>query len=370
MLFKIRLNMYKIPVCRPSLPDFNQYVEGLKKIWGTKLLSNFAYYANEYESIGKKYLGTKFISVLGNADAGLIISLSVLDLDIDDEIILSSFTFNSTANAVRWNHLKPVFADIDQNTWCLDLRDVEKKITKKTKAILATHVFGNPCRVNELQDICHRNHLTLIFDSAHGYGSLYQGRKVGTLGDIEVFSFSGTKVVTSAEGGLITTSNKDLYDRITAARNYGFVNDYNSIRNGVNGKISEFNSLLGCLTLANIEEEVKRRQKIAYIYKTSLLGIGDISFQKIEKEDRSTYKDFGITTAFRDELYEELERNSIQTKKYFRPIHLMDWYRDGICLPVTEHVADQCLCLPIYNEITEAEQSEVITIIKKFYDKN
>lgn len=370
MFLKIQLNTYKIPICRPSLPDFNQYVDGLKKIWESKYLSNFVYYANKYEELGKKYLGAKYVRVLGNADIGLILGLSILDLKPSDEIILSSFTFNSTANAVRWNHLKPVFADIDKDSWCIDPKDVEKKITAKTKVILATHVFGNPCRVDELREICNKHGLTLMFDSAHGYGSLYQGKKVGTLGDIEVFSFSGTKVVTSAEGGILTTNRKDIYDKITAARNYGFVVDYNSIRNGANGKISEFNALLGCLTLVKIEAEIKKRQKIAYIYQASLKGVGDIDFQKVEIEDRSSYKDFGITTSYRDKLYEELEKKGIQTKKYFRPIHLMDWYRDGTNLPVTESLASRCLCLPIFNEIRTNEINKVIGVIKKFYEKN
>jgi dTDP-4-amino-4,6-dideoxygalactose transaminase len=359
--------MYKIPICRPSLPDINQYIKELKKIWKTKSLSNFSYYANKFETICKKYLKSNYNRILTSADIGLILSLSVLDLKSDDEVILSSFTFNSTANAVRWNHLKPVFADINKDSWCLDPQDVKRKITSKTKVILATHVFGNPCQINELRNICNKYKLTLIFDSAHAYGSLYHGKKIGTLGDIEVFSFSGTKIVTSAEGGLLTTNKKEIFDKITAARNYGFINNYNSVRNGVNGKISELNSLLGCLNLIKIEDEIITRQKVAKKYKDYLKNMGDISFQKIEKGNRSTYKDFGIITSFRDELYEYMERHGIQTKKYFRPIHLMDWYNNGIRLPITEDIARRCLCLPIYNEITEDEQLEVINIIKNFF---
>lgn len=362
--------MYKIPISRPSLPEFDIYVDGLKKIWESKYLSNFAYYANRYEELGKKYLGVKYARILGNADVGLILGLSILDLKPGDEIVLPSFTFNSTANAVKWNQLKPVFAEIDEDSWCIDPKDVEKKITNRTKAILATHIFGNPCRINELRKICDRYNLILMFDSAHGYGSLYQGKKIGTLGDIEIFSFSGTKVVTSAEGGLMTTNKKDLYEKMTLARNYGFIDDYNSIRNGANGKISEMNALLGCLNLAKNEEQVIRRQEIAKRYRDELRGVGDIKFQKIENNDRSTYKDFGITTNFRDELAKFLEGEKIQTKKYFRPIHLMDWYQDDIRLPVTEKIADKCLCLPIFNEITAEEINTVIDVIKNFYEKN
>lgn len=361
--------MYKIPVSRPSLPNFDKYVDGLKVIWKSRYLSNFSYYANKYEDLCQKYLGVKHARVLGNADIGLILGLSILDLKPTSEIILPSFTFNSTANAVRWNNLKPIFADIDENSWCIDPKDVEKKITKNTKVVLATHVFGNPCRVKELRAICDRYDLTLMFDSAHGYGSLYEGKKIGTLGDIEVFSFSGTKVVTSAEGGLITMNKEDLYDKMTLARNYGFVGDYNSVRNGVNGKISEMNALMGCLNLIKIEKQIARRQKIAEKYRKELEGVGDIDFQKIDNKDRSAFKDFAITTSFRDELATKLEDEGIQTKKYFRPIHLMDWYSGGESLPVTEYITGRCLCLPIFNDITTLEQNKVIGVIKNFFIK-
>ncbi len=357
-----------IPVCRPSLPKLKVYEKQIKHIWETKMLSNFSFYSSKLESIAQKYLGIKNIISVTNADMGLIISLSILDLPKGSEVILPSFTFNSTANAVIWNGLKPVFADIDKETFCIDPKDVEKKITENTKVILATHIFGSACDVNELQKISKKHKLKLIFDSAHGYGSLYNGKKVGTLGDIEVFSLSGTKVVTSAEGGLIATKDNVLFQKLKLARNYGFDSDYNSKTLGMNGKISELNAALGCLNLTKVEKFVTLRNKLAEKYKNHLQGVGDIKFQKIPTKNLSTHKDFAILTSRRDDLFEYLNTQGIQTKKYFYPIHMMDYYlQHQTYLPVTEAVYNKILCLPIYNDLTENDFKKVVNAIKKFY---
>jgi len=361
--------MYKVPICRPSLPEFSRYTHELKKIWQSKYLSNFGVYANKFEKTAAKYLNVRHARITGNADIGLILGLSVLDLEPGCEVILPSFTFNSTANAIKWNRLTPIFADIDKGDWCLDPKDVERKITPKTRVVLATHVFGNPCQINELRDICTKYNLVLMFDSAHGYGSLYNGKKIGGFGDIEVFSFSGTKVATSAEGGLITTKKKEFFNKITAARNYGFIKDYNSIRNGANGKISELNALLGYLNLSKNEKNIVKRQTIIQKYKNNLKKIEEIKFQYVRKNNRSTYKDFGVLTEHRDNLALALEKNGVQTKKYFYPIHLMDWYQSNSKLKITEKIANECLCLPIFNEITDNEIDIVCTAIKNFFHK-
>lgn len=361
--------MYKIPIAKPSLPIWEDYILGLKKVWKSRLLSNFAEYSQKYEEVAVKYLGIKWVRVVGNADLGLILALSALDLKPNAEVITPSFTFNSTVNAVRWNGLKVVFADINKETWCLDPKDVEHKITPKTKAILATHIFGNPCKIEELRTLAKKYRLYLLFDSAHAYGSLYHGFKIGILGDIEVFSFSGTKEVTSGEGGIIVTKNEELYNKITLARNYGFMNDYNGVRLGLNGKISEMNAIMGWLNLPRIEEKISKRLILAGNYKKMLANVGDIDFQLIEKENRSVYKDFGILTNRRDSLAEFLEVKGIQTKKYFRPVHLMDYYKNEIKLPVTEKIANKCLCIPIYNEMIKEEQDYVIEKIIEFYKK-
>lgn len=358
-----------IPVCKPSFPELGVYEKQLKRIWESKMLSNFAFYSSKLETIAQDYLGTKNVISVTNGDMGLIISLSILDLPKNSEVIIPSFTFNSTANAVMWNGLKPVFADIDKDTFCLNTEDVRRKVTEKTKVILATHIFGNACDADQLQKICKEYGLKLIFDSAHGYGSSYKRRKVGTLGDIEIFSLSGTKVVTSAEGGLITTNDKALADKLRLARSYGFGGDYNSQILGMNGKMSELNAALGCLNLVKIDKYVILRNKLVEKYRQELQEVGDIEFQEIPEQNISTHKDFAILTADRDRLFEYLHKKGIQTKKYFYPIHLMTYYaKYRTRLPVTEDVCKKILCLPIYNDLTNDDFNKIVNTIKKFYN--
>ncbi len=360
----------KVPLCRPSLPKIDKYKSLLNRIWETGMITNFSYYAQAMEKEIAKFTGAKNVATTSSCDAGLLIALYVLNLPKGSEVILSSYTFNSTPNSLIWNGLKPVFADIDLETFCLDPDDVKKKITKKTKVIIGTHVFGNPCDVDSLREIAKSNGIILMFDAAQAYGSSYKGRRVGTLGDIEVFSFSGTKTVISAEGGAILTRNKNLMPKILLSRNYGFSENYNSQELGINSKISEFNAALGYLSLKEVKMSLKRRNEIAKYYMTHLKGVGDIRFQKVESGNISTFKDFCILTDKRDRLSQYLNKNGVETRNYFFPIHQSDYFKKfATKLPNTEYVGTRCLCIPIYNEINKKQLDYVIHNIKTFFNK-
>ncbi|OGC68877.1 hypothetical protein A2415_05545 [candidate division WWE3 bacterium RIFOXYC1_FULL_39_7] len=364
------LSRPKIPVFQPSMPAFDDYVQRLKCVWESKMVSNFATNCQEMEQLAINYLGVKHVIGVASGDLGLMAVISSLDIPEGSEAIVPSFTFNSTANVLMWNKLRPVFADIDKKNLCIDPASVAKLITRKTKLIVATHVFGNPCNIAELERMANNYRLKLVFDAAHGYGSEYRGVKVGNFGEAEVFSFSGTKLVTSAEGGLIATNNDELAQRIRYTRNYGFLEDYNSKFLGLNGKISELNAAMGCLTLPEIDIEVAKRNKWAEKYREGLKGIGDIGFQVVNKNNKSTYKDFCIMTSRRDELYNFLDQEGIMTKKYFYPIHKMDYYKKkSFKLSVTELVGDQSLCLPIFGTITKEQIQRVIDSIKVFFER-
>ncbi len=357
-----------IPVFRPELPDIDTYILSLQKIWKSQMVSNFGQFASQLENIVKQYLGSSSVCVVGNADQGLMLALQSLQLPPGSEIILPSFTFNSTANAVLWNNYRPVFADIQPDTFCLDPKDVQRKLSSKTRAILGVHVFGNPCDIAALDSLAQKEKLFLLFDSAHAYGSLYQNKKIGTLSDFDIFSFSGTKLVTSAEGGIITSRDPNLIEIISYLRNYGFLEDYNSQYLGINGKISELNAALGCLTFPTIERVIAQRNRLAKKYEQQLANIPGISFQLVKPGNRSAYKDFAILVDQRDELAAYLAIHGIQTKKYFRPIHQMSFFSSfQTNLPVTQRVAKRILCLPLYNQMTPQQQKRVTTTIKNFY---
>lgn len=352
---------------RPSLPPIEKYEKRLRKIWDCRMLSNFGENARELETKARKYLGNKHIMAVSSCDTALILGIAALQIPRGSECIVTPFTFNSTINSIIWNGLKPRFADIDPLTFNLDPSAVENAITPNTRAIMATHVFGNPCDINGLEKVAEDHDLHLIFDAAHAYGSLYNGRKIGSLGEIEAFSLSGTKLVTGGEGGLLATKNASIANRFELLRNYGFLGDYNSIYVGLNGKMSELNAALACLTIDTIEATVKIRNNIAGVYHDELECLDGIEFQSVSPHCRCAYKDFGIRIhGNRDRVEQALSAKKIQTKRYFLPAHKMvayAAYSDGR-LPETERIYAEILCLPIFNEMEDSTAMRVCQAIK------
>ncbi len=355
-----------IPVMRPELPPLERYVELLREIWDSHMLSNFGACAQRFERRAQEYLGTPRVRCVASGDIGLIIALKALDLPHGSEAIVPSFTFNSTVNAVRWNGLVPVFADIDPASFTLDPEDVASAMSRRTSVIIGTHVFGNPCDADRLRHAARG--LPVVYDAAHGFGSRYRDRPVGRLGDLEVFSFSGTKLVTSAEGGLIAGATDELVKRIEYGRAYGFQNDYESHFVGINGKLSELTAALGSLTLEITDRAVTRRNALAARYRERLADVPGIAFQQVDARDRSTFKDFAVlfpSAAERDAVEAKLAAAEVQTKRYFRPCHTMRAYRQWAKrrLPVTEDVYDRILCLPMFNELADAQVDQVAGLI-------
>jgi dTDP-4-amino-4,6-dideoxygalactose transaminase len=355
---------------RPELPPLERYVELLKRVWDSHMLSNFGPLAQEFEKKAQIYLGNPNVRAIASGDIGLIAAIASLEIPEGSEVILPSFTFNSTVNAVLWNRLKPVFADIDAATFNADPVDIARRATPATKLVLATHVFGNPCDADAIAKAVPG--VPLIIDAAHGYGSKYRGRAIGggTLAAFEVFSFSGTKLVTSAEGGLVAPRDATLAKAIEYRRAYGFQGDYESQMMGLNGKLSELNAALGVLTMDLVERAIARRLVIVARYRAALGDIGGVSFQQVDARDRSTFKDFAILirdTATRDRVEAALTAEQIQTKRYFRPAHAMRAFRKYAAgpLPRTEDVYARILCLPIFNELEGADVDRIAGIVRR-----
>jgi dTDP-4-amino-4,6-dideoxygalactose transaminase len=287
-------------------------------------------------------------------------------LGLTGEVIVPSFTFFATGHAVLWNGLRPVFADCDEETWNVDPVDVERKITEHTSAILAVHLYGNPCDVEALERAASRHRLKLIFDAAHGFGSRYRDRPVGRFGDAEVFSLSPTKLLVAGEGGLVTTNDATLARAIRGMRNYGDLGAYDPEWLGMNARMSEFNAALALAGLSLMEAKVARRNWIAKTYTSLLAPLPGLRFQKVLPRDLSTYKDYSIHVTpekfgmARDGLAEALLAEQIETKKYFYPpLHKQRLYssfhnveREGLAR--TDYVTDGVLSLPIYESLSDA----------------
>ncbi len=355
-----------IPICRPDLPPLVELTALLEEIWDTRMLSNFGPLSRTLEEEAARALQVERVLAVSSGDTGLMATVAALDLEEGAPAFVSPFTFNSTINVALWNRLRPVFVDIDPYTLNMDPQALASAMAgwDRPGVVVATHVFGAPCDTEGLAELAGLGGHRLVFDAAHALGSSRAGRPVGGFGDAEVFSLSGTKLVTSGEGGLVATDDPELAARIELVRGYGFKGDYRSRQVGLNGKMSELHAALGLLSLRRLPELVARRLEIVAAYRENL---GDmVGWQTIGHGDVSTYKDLVLELGFRREAVQSaLEATGIQTKRYFVPLHTMEAYSRfrSAPLPTAEAVHESTLCVPIYSDLDRDQVDLICEII-------
>lgn len=365
-----------LPITKPTIPPTGKILKDYGSILESGMLTT-SKYVQEFEKKVAAYLGVKHAVAVSSCTSGLMLVMKVLGLT--GEIIVPSFTFHATAHAAVWNRLKLVFVDCDSETYNLDLVQTERLITNKTSAIAAVHLFGNPCPVRKLEKLARKHKLKLIFDSAHGFGATFQGKPVGGFGDAEVFSLSPTKLLTSGEGGIVATNSRELAEKIRLGRNYGDPGSNDSEFSGLNARMSEFHARLGIESLRHLDKNVRRRQKMAQLYKSLLKDIPGLSFQKIEKKNQSSFKDlsvfinkkeFGLD---RNQLMSALTKENIVVRKYFHPpVHRQKAFavyrKAEKRLKTTKYITDNVLSLPLFSHISEGEVKQVCFAIKRIYE--
>lgn len=368
-----------IPIIQPTLPNVEDIQEDLKEIFKTYMITNYKYVQKLEENL-QDYIGVKNVVALSNCTTGLMLLGRCLNLIGD--VITPSFSFSATSLALGWLGLKPIFVDCDSNKFTIDPEKVKDKINPKTSAILATHVFGNPCEIKALEEIAQDYKLKLFFDSAHGAGSIYYDKKVGNFGDGESFSMSPTKVLTAGEGGFVTTNDDKLADAIRIGRNYANPGDYDTSFLGLSGRLAEFNAIIALKSLEILEHNIINRYCIVERYKKRLSKLQGISFQEIEKNSRTSYKDFAIKInskklgLTRDKLFDSLNAENIMTKKYFYPpIHqqfAFKSYLEGqdLDLEITNELSESVLCLPIYSHMELSIVDKICDAIERIYNSH
>jgi dTDP-4-amino-4,6-dideoxygalactose transaminase len=352
-----------LPLVRPTLPVYGEEMAGqVAELFKTGMLTK-GKYLMEFEARMAEHLGVQHAVAVSSCTLGLV--LAYHGLGLRGEVIVPSFTFMATVHPLVWAGAEPVFVDIDPHSWNLDPAKVEAAITERTTGIIAVHNFGNPAPVAALQDIARRHRLALVFDAAHGAGSLYRGKPVGSFGDVEVFSLSPTKLLVAGEGGIVATNNATLAQHIRVGREYGNPGDYGSDFPGLNARLPEFNALLGLGSLRILEENTRHRNRVADIFRTHLGRLPGLSFQAIHPEDWSSYKDFSLVVdeaefgLSRDQLALALKAENIDTRKYHDPpVHTHQAYRHLVAryqplLPVTMEVARRSLSLPIWSHMED-----------------
>jgi len=366
----------RLGIVSPRLPILEQIAEPLREALRTGRLTNHARYVPEFEQELVEKLEVPHVTAVGNATLGLILALDALQQAGD--VILPAYTYCASAHALFWAHrqLKPVFVDILPDIFTIDPIAVEAAITPRTTAILAVHIYGHPCEIDELEKIAQRHGISLIFDSAHAFGSHYKDKLIGRFGDAEIFSFHATKVFPVGEGGCITTGNGDFAKHLSIARKFGDPGDGNTQFPGINAKMQEFNAIVGLEMLKVVDQHITNRRN----YATNLIGrlnqVPGIAFQTIRPYVFTNYqnfvilvdeKEFGLS---RDQLFEALVAENILARKYFYPpLHWHDAYAEyrDVSLPVTERIASQVLCLPFYSEMTREMLDGLCTAIERIH---
>lgn len=342
----------------------------------------------EFEKLLAEYVGTKYALTFNSGTSALYVLMLAYGFGPGDEIIVPSFSFIATANAPLFVGVKPVFAEIEEKTFGLDPKDVEKKITKRTKAIMAVHYGGCACKIKEIKKIVKKHNLILIEDAAESLGAKIGNQKVGTFGDAAMFSFCAPKVITTGEGGVITTNNRNIYEKMKLKRSHGRLETENYfatsipmdyIELGYNFRMSNISAVLGISQLKKIDKLISMRQiNSGYMIK-KLSSLKEISLPIIPKNYIHLFQMFTIKIngpkSIREDLKKYLNKNGIGAKVYFDPIHLTHFYRKELgyktgSLPETEKISEHVLTLPMYPGITKKEIDYIVLNVKNFYDKN
>lgn len=359
------INSHKLPapvyVTQPSMPPLADFVTALEKIWNSKWLTNQGPYHQQLEQKLGQFLGTPHLNLFNNGTIALMVAIHALRLH--GEVITTPFTFPATPNVLYWNHITPVFCDIEEKTFNIDPYKIEELITPHTTAIMPVHVYGNPCEVELLEKIAQRHGLRLIYDAAHAFGVVLNGRSLAAYGDMSMVSFHATKLFSTLEGGALVVKDQILKERVDSLKNFGIANEEVVLAPGINGKMNEVQAAFGLLHLQMVKDEVTNRQKIAALYRSLLANINGITCLHDLPGVEHNYAYFPILVdektygLSRDQLHTLLKEFQITTRKYFHPLCThYPFYRalpsaNPHVLPVAERVASQVLCLPIYGTL-------------------
>ena len=368
------MNNKPIFVTQPFLPDLKEFIPLLEKIWENKILTNCGPFHQQLEQALCEYLGVKYVSLFTNGTLGLITALQALR--ITGEVITTPYSFVATAHSLLWHGNKPVFVDIEPGTLNIDPAKIEAAITPQTTAIMPVHCYGNPCDVEAIQKIADNYNLRVIYDAAHAFGVECHCGSVLNHGDLSVLSFHATKVFNTFEGGAIICPDAKTKQRIDHLKNFGFVDEITVVAPGINAKMSEVNAAFGLLQLKHMPQVMQRRGEIDAIYRQQLAGVKGIHCIPTAGQTVSNHSYFPILVQpdyplSRDGLYQKLKDQGINTRRYFYPL-ISDFpmYR-GLPsaarsnLPVAAAAAEKVLCLPIYPNLTPADQDRIIQAISE-----
>lgn len=365
--------MNRIHYTKPSITDLEvKYAtDAAQNGWGEKCYD----YIYKFENAFKEHLQVKYAIATSSCTGALHMGLSALGITYEDEVILGDINWIASAAPITYLRAKPVFIDVLPDTWCLDADKIEAAITPRTKAIIAVHLYGNLCDMDKIMAIAKKHNLYVIEDAAEAIGSVYKGKRAGSIGDFGVFSFHGTKTITTGEGGMFVTNNKDIYEKVSILNSHGR-NPKNPKQFwcetiGFKYKISNIQAAIGFAQLERIDNLISRKREIFFEYHKLFRDISDAKMNPIPEETATQYGYWMPTLVFdktlnfdRDKLLKVFKENNIDGRVFFYPLSSLPMFKEIRSNVISYDIFERAINLPSYNDITIAEIERVVNCIK------
>ncbi len=365
--------MKQILVTRSSMPTFAEYSEEIKDLWNSHWLTNMGAKHQQLQKELEQYLGVPHVTLYTNGHLALENVIAAMNLPKGGEVITTPFTFASTTHAIVRNDLVPVFCDVNDKDYTMDVTKLESLITDRTVAIVPVHVYGNLCDVEAIDGIAKKHGLKVIYDAAHAFAVRYKGVSSACFGDASMFSFHATKVFNTIEGGAVCFKSDALVQILNDMKNFGIHGPEEVAYVGGNAKMNEFQAAMGICNLRHLEEEIGKRQKVVEHYRQRLEGIAGIKLSAVQENVESNYAYFPVVfdgyKYTRNEVFEKLQEQGVTARKYFYPLtNSFECYRHyptaGVeKTPMAHHLALRVLTLPLYADLAMEDVERICDVI-------
>lgn len=345
--------------------EIKNVTEAVKTGW----ISSSGSFVKEFEELFAKYIGVKHGISVSNGTAALHLALTALGVKSGDEVIVPSLTSIACANTIRYVDAKPVFADSNAEYWCIEPREIEERITRKTKAIMIAHIYGHPCDMDPIVRIGKEHNIPIIEDCAEAHGAQYKGRSVGTFGEIACYSYYGNKIVTVGEGGMCLTNNDELAEKMRILRNQGtkpeYKNKYYYDMVGFNYRLTNVQCAIGVAQMKKIDYLVGKRLELADTYNKLFKKLKEVVTHPCMPWAKNVYWYYSILVnkGVRERVMEHLNSRGIESRPFFYPIHLLPIYKSGTKLPVAEDLGFRGINLPSGPQLTKEQIGEVVNAV-------
>jgi perosamine synthetase len=358
---------HKIPVAEPEIgeEELKNVVEAVKSGW----VSSKGPFIERFEKSFSRYIGVKHGVATSNGTTALHLALSGLGVGRGDKVLVPSLTFVAVANAVTYTGAEAVFIDSHPEYWCINPSKIKKKIDDQTKGVIVVHLYGHPCDMDEIMCIAENHKLHVIEDCAEAHGAEYKGMKVGSFGTVSCFSFYGNKIITTGEGGMCLTNNEELAEKMRVLRDHGMnpKKKYWHDIIGFNYRMTNLQAALGVAQLKKIDRLIAKKREIANIYKKLLQDLSTVTLAPEMPWAKNVYWLYSVLVkkALRNKIIEHLEKQGIEARPFFHPLHTMPPYEHNLTLPVAEELSARGLNLPSGPQLSREQAEEIVESLRK-----